>query len=306
MNTNYCLEALEILLDEKCLPERYYPLIPFRDKLVAGFHALHCKTRDDAAALSDEAIAETGLKDEEIIRLLRKFFTLYDPNPQKFRELKKAALDPEEQHAYNELYYLPGVKQIRASIYFRAGYRSLADFVSTTVDEVLERTGRVISEYGLSCTVPLPKEVRTHIAVAKAFLWNSDAQRDRIIKSPVINGIHHFSMKCSSPEEAAEVVRFYCDILGMTIAKKWEQGFMLDSGNGCIEVFTNANGIKSLGAIRHIAFETESADDCVRAVREAGYTVFLEPKDISVPFRARIAFCFGPLGEQIEFFQLLQ
>lgn len=49
-------------------------------------------------------------------------------------------------------------------------------------------------------------------------------------------------------------------------------------------------------------------DRCAAAVREAGYEVFIEPKDIVIPSKkplsARIAFCFGPLGEQIEFFQV--
>lgn len=30
-----------------------------------------------------------------------------------------------------------------------------------------------IKEYEMSCIVPLPKEVRTHIAVAKAFLYGN-------------------------------------------------------------------------------------------------------------------------------------
>ena len=41
-------------------------------------------------------------------------------------------------------------------------------------------------------------------------------------------------------------------------------------------------------------------------VRNAGYTVFVEPNDKvidSVPeYPFRMAFCYGPLGEEIEFF----
>lgn len=44
----------------------------------------------------------------------------------------------------------------------------------------------------------------------------------------------------------------------------------------------------------------------MEAVRAAGYEVFVEPKDIEIaseiPFPARIAFCRGPVGEEIEFF----
>ena len=41
--------------------------------------------------------------------------------------------------------------------------------------------------------------------------------------------------------------------------------------------------------------------------KKAGYEVFIGPKDICIPsdpeFPARMAFCYGPLGEKIEFFQ---
>ena len=57
--------------------------------------------------------------------------------------------------------------------------------------------------------------------------------------------------------------------------------------------------------IRYILV-TEDVDACVTAVRKAGYEVFVEPKDIEIQsdpkFPARIAFCRGPLGEEIEFF----
>ena len=176
MNTDYHIDALEILLDETCLSERYYPLIDLKNVLMTGLHALHCKTKNDAASLSDADLSQIGLTDDGYIHLFRKFLTLYDPNPQKFREIRKAATDPEEQRAYTELYYLPGVKQTRASLYYRAGYKALADFVNTTPEEVRARTSQVISECRLSCIVPLPKEIRTHIAVAKAFLWDRKTQ----------------------------------------------------------------------------------------------------------------------------------
>ena len=48
-------------------------------------------------------------------------------------------------------------------------------------------------------------------------------------------------------------------------------------------------------------------DECVEKIKKAGYEVFVEPKDIEIQsnptFPARIAFCHGPLGEEIELFQ---
>ncbi|RKQ30700.1 MULTISPECIES: VOC family protein [Clostridia] len=59
--------------------------------------------------------------------------------------------------------------------------------------------------------------------------------------------------------------------------------------------------------IRHFALATDDVDACVKKVKEVGYEVFIEPNDIvisSTPeFSARIAFCRGPIGEEIEFFK---
>ena len=121
-----------------------------------------------------------------------------------------------------------------------------------------------------------------------------------------IKGIHHISMKCGTEEELAKVKEFYIDLLGMKIIRQWPEGLMIDTGNGCIEIFTNAPGERQFGAIRHIALLTDDVDGCARKVKEAGYEVFIEPNDRvikSVPeFPIRMAFCFGPLGEQVEFF----
>ena len=119
----------------------------------------------------------------------------------------------------------------------------------------------------------------------------------------LVRQLHHYSMKCETPEEAARARDFYCGVLGMPVAREWAQGFMLDCGGSYVEVFTNGAGTKTTGALRHIALAVDDADACAEAVRSAGYEVFLGPKNITVPVPARIAFCFGPLGEQVEFFQ---
>lgn len=174
IDTNYSIDALEVLLNRDCLSERYYPLIPYKSILISKLRLLGCKTKNDAAGLSDTSLMQMGLNDAETINLLRRFFTIYDPKPDKFREIEKLSADPEEQTAFRELYYLPGVKSVRATLYYRSGYKSVQDFADTTVDEVLQRTAFAISHYNLSCIIPMPKEVRTQIAAAKAFLWEGN------------------------------------------------------------------------------------------------------------------------------------
>ena len=123
----------------------------------------------------------------------------------------------------------------------------------------------------------------------------------------MITGLHHISMKCGTSEEFEKAKSFYIGLLGFNVVREWPEGIMLGCGNFQLELFCNGKGVKELGAIRHMAFATDDVDAVAAKVKEAGYEVFIEPKDIvvaSVPeFHARMAFCFGPLGEQIEFFK---
>ena len=123
----------------------------------------------------------------------------------------------------------------------------------------------------------------------------------------MIKGLHHISLKCGTLEEFEKAKDFYMNLLGFTKVREWPEGIMIDFGNGMLEIFSNGSGIKTKGALRHIAFSTDNVDEIVDIVKKAGYEVFIEPKDVvlqSEPiFPARMAFCVGPLGEEIEFFQ---
>ena len=121
-----------------------------------------------------------------------------------------------------------------------------------------------------------------------------------------VYGIHHVSMKCGSPENLPAVKAFYCDLLGLKVVREWPEGIMIGTGAGMIEVFTTGEGIRAQGAIRHLALNTDDVDACIERVRKAGYPVIVEPKDIVIasepPVHARMAFCIGPMEEQIELF----
>ena len=121
-----------------------------------------------------------------------------------------------------------------------------------------------------------------------------------------IKGIHHVSLKCDDTNKYAEAIRFYTECLGLTVYRKWNEGILLSTGNSYIEIFCNGKGTEEKGAVRHFALATDNVDMLADRIKEAGYDVFIEPKDIvltSEPeVRARIAFCKGPLGEEIELF----
>ena len=123
----------------------------------------------------------------------------------------------------------------------------------------------------------------------------------------MITGIHHVSLKCGTTKEFEKAKDFYLDVLGFAPVREWPEGIMIDSGNGLLEIFSNGPGVKSKGAVRHIAFAADDVDGVIEKVKAAGYEVFIEPNDIVIrsdpPFPARMAFCYGPLGEELEFFQ---
>ncbi len=130
------------------------------------------------------------------------------------------------------------------------------------------------------------------------------------MNKPKITGIHHITLKCQGVEEFNRTVSFYRDILGLTVVRTWADNTaaMLDTGAGIMEIFANAEDIPTVGAVRHFAFAVEDTDACVEAVRAAGYEITKEPTDIAIPseppYPARIAFCKGVLGEEIEFFHV--
>ena len=123
----------------------------------------------------------------------------------------------------------------------------------------------------------------------------------------MITGLHHVSLKCGTEDEFKRAKSFYLDVLGFKIVREWPEGAMIGFGNGMLEIFNNGDGIKTKGALRHIAFATDNVEEIVSKVKGAGYNVFIEPNDIVIrsdpEYPARMAFCFGPLGEEIEFFQ---
>ena len=130
--------------------------------------------------------------------------------------------------------------------------------------------------------------------------------------TPKITGIHHIALKACGLEEFEKLVGFYRDTLALSVARTWGEGenvgVMLDTGAGLLELFANAEEKLPQGALRHIAFDVENTDACVEAVRAAGYEITMEPTDIVIasepPYPARIAFCIGPVGEEVEFFEV--
>jgi glyoxylase I family protein len=131
-------------------------------------------------------------------------------------------------------------------------------------------------------------------------------------RNPILGdgGIHHVALRVKDFEKS---IRFYSDLLGCVEKVRWNESpkriALLDTGNGSyVELFEN--GTKSPtpeDAFWHIAFRVADADAALERCRAAGCEVYIEPKTLANlggrGIEVRLAFCKGPDGELIEFFQ---
>ncbi|MBE6935675.1 MAG: hypothetical protein E7458_04145 [Ruminococcaceae bacterium] len=166
---DYRIEAISVLLREDCITARYFPLIPYKESLLHNLLQNQHFTKSDCLALSEDTLLEMGLPSLELAGLFHSFLVMYDAKPGKFKEIGTAAANEAEAASFRELYLLPGVKAVRAKLYYDAGYQTLESIASALPEEIIAYTSDVIRQKGLPWKAPLPKEVRTHIAVAKAF-----------------------------------------------------------------------------------------------------------------------------------------
>ncbi len=122
----------------------------------------------------------------------------------------------------------------------------------------------------------------------------------------LIKGLHHISMKTCNEDEYRCARTFYVDLLGLSIVKESDVCLLLDTGSGIVEIFRNGYQPLPQGNLRHFAFAVDDVVACAKLVEQAGYEVFVQPKAVNIggdeSFPAEVAFCRGPLGEQIEFF----
>jgi catechol 2,3-dioxygenase-like lactoylglutathione lyase family enzyme len=138
--------------------------------------------------------------------------------------------------------------------------------------------------------------------------------------NPIIPGcgLHHISILT---RDYAESVRFYRDVLGMSLRLEFNIGVrpyaLLDMGDGSYielqsprlpdesakrepEISDQATGVP----VAHFALATTDVRGAIEKVRAAGYPVTVEPKDVQLnTLPASVAFFTGPSGESVELFQ---
>jgi len=155
---------------------------------------------------AEEILAMESDMEVGLLRMLERFLHLYDFKCRRIAELKSAdsgfiqelirhgirtsgdylvvckvqnvygiakrfSVDEEKVHrvvGLCDLMRLPGVKDIRAALYYDCRYRGLSDFVKRTPEEMRDKIEQFVTKNKIGKSVPFLKELSTQIAVAKA------------------------------------------------------------------------------------------------------------------------------------------
>ena len=133
-------------------------------------------------------------------------------------------------------------------------------------------------------------------------------------KNAVIDGCgtHHIAVQTRDWDAS---LKLYRDVLGMGLVAEFgapdRKIILLDTGDGShMELFAPTeespapNSESPNDLLMHFALATSDTRAAIERVRQAGYEVTVEPKDLSLGgLSVTIAFFLGPSGESIEFFQ---
>ncbi|AJA48274.1 glyoxalase-like domain-containing protein [Clostridium pasteurianum DSM 525 = ATCC 6013] len=122
-------------------------------------------------------------------------------------------------------------------------------------------------------------------------------------------GVHHIALKVKNFDNT---IKFYTEGLGFKKYLCWEQNgnrvsFLSAGGNSFIQIFEDDSKEDiSNATYTHMAFYTKNCEEAIKAAKNAGAKV-KGPIEIKIPSNPdiimRTAYCKGPDGESIEFFE---
>lgn len=170
MNDNYYADDLIASLEKDVVMERYYPLIDHKEELTAIINKAGAVRKDDISdAVAEKIGAALGL---DISRLFTRFIHIYDFNKSKLRDIK-AYVGTNEYDALAALLRLPGVRLLRAELYFNSGV-TLEVLAEKSTEDIRAMVCDYIRRENRSEIVPQPKEVNCHREVAKMILRTNE------------------------------------------------------------------------------------------------------------------------------------
>ena len=173
MTDNFYIEDLILSVRKETTPERYLPLAKNREDLLSVMRENNITLRDE---ISDAVIGQISEKcGDNIARLFARFIHIYDFNPKKLRDIKEHE-GREEYDGLAGLLRLPGVRQLRAELYYNSGV-TLETLTKRTTEEIQSAVREYIRREDRTEIVPLTKEVNCHREVAKMILHASEGNR---------------------------------------------------------------------------------------------------------------------------------
>lgn len=176
MTDNFYIEDLILSVRKETTMERYLPLAEHREELLAVMRENGIVFRDD---VTDAVLQKVSMTcGETVARLFARFIHIYDFNRQKLRDIR-AYEDTEAYEPLAGLLRLPGVRLLRAELYYHSGV-TLKTLAESTTEEIRGMVQAYITREHRTETVPLPKEVNCHRAVAKMILHIEESERNLI------------------------------------------------------------------------------------------------------------------------------
>jgi catechol 2,3-dioxygenase-like lactoylglutathione lyase family enzyme len=128
-----------------------------------------------------------------------------------------------------------------------------------------------------------------------------------------VSGMHHIAIQCRDFQES---LRFYRDVLGMKPVLEFgtdREIVLVDLGDGThLELLGPIQDVPQSEILStpshplmHIALASKDARAATEIVRQAGFPITVEPKDVMLgTMKVTNAFFTGPNGESLEFFQV--
>ena len=205
---NIQVTSLLNLLEEQVTLQRFYPLISHKERIISTLLFLDIKDKYQYFGASQELhkafIQKTDLS-LTLEAMLVQFLHLYDFKPRRLSDAREIGLGIEltgnkemktsedylsycmnyglkeaakmlnlseagarELFSLCDLMRLPGVKWLRAKLYFDCGYQSIQSFSQNDNEQMRNKIALYIQTNCPERGVPLPKEIATQIAVARA------------------------------------------------------------------------------------------------------------------------------------------
>lgn len=205
---NIQVTSLLDLLDEQVTLKRFYPLIPHKERIVSTLLSLEINDKYQYLGASQElrdAFVKMIDLSLPLEAMFVQFLHLYDFKPRRLSDsieigflieltgnktmktsedylnycmnngIKEAAKmlklpveSARELFSLCDLMRLPGVKWLRAKLYYDCGYQSIQSFSQSDNVQIRNKIALYIQTNCPERGVPLPKEIATQIAVARA------------------------------------------------------------------------------------------------------------------------------------------